>query len=73
MSTEKPERRYRAKDVCTSCWYDSCGSCRGGTCACQRYNHPPYPSARVRAALAEAYDRSAPPMGWPGPPKVTQA
>jgi hypothetical protein len=33
----------------------------------------PYPSARVRAALAEAYDRSAPPMGWPYPEKVTQA
>lgn len=33
----------------------------------------PYPSARVREALAEAYDKSAPPMGWPYPEKVTQA
>lgn len=34
------ERRYALKDVCTACWYDNCETCRGGGCACRKYNHP---------------------------------
>ncbi|QGH79223.1 hypothetical protein SEA_FLATHEAD_93 [Mycobacterium phage Flathead] len=32
--------RYSTKDVCTSCFFDSCECCRGGECACQKFNHP---------------------------------
>ncbi|AEK09185.1 hypothetical protein FGG23_gp089 [Mycobacterium phage Ibhubesi] len=32
--------RYSSKDVCTSCFFDSCECCRGGECACQKFNHP---------------------------------
>lgn len=34
------ESRYTSKDCCTNCFYDSCESCRGHGCACQKYNHP---------------------------------
>lgn len=33
--------RYSTKDVCTNCFHDSCESCRGNGCACQKFNHPP--------------------------------
>ncbi|AXQ64153.1 hypothetical protein I5H56_gp096 [Mycobacterium phage KristaRAM] len=33
--------RYDVKDVCTNCWHDSCDNCRGGDCACRKFNHPP--------------------------------
>jgi hypothetical protein len=33
------EAKYDVKDVCTSCWYDNCGSCRSADCACRRHNH----------------------------------
>ncbi len=35
------DRRYDVKDVCTNCWHDNCDTCRGGNCACRKYNHPP--------------------------------
>lgn len=36
-------RRYNVRDVCTSCWYDSCESCRNAACACRVHNHPNSP------------------------------